>query len=59
MRTICADKLSKIIGERTNGLINEGKLGCAEIIVEQDGRCVFHECFGADPVSSWKALLMN
>ena len=51
MRTICADKLSKIIGERTNGLINEGKLGCAEIIVEQDGRRVFHECFGADPVT--------
>ncbi len=48
MRSICVEKLSKLITVHTIQFMNEGKLGCAEIIVNQNGMRVFHECYGVD-----------
>lgn len=58
MKKVNGDKLKKLITERTEQLISDGRLGCAEILVNQSGRRVFYGRFGKDAATG-RALQEN
>lgn len=48
MRKINAQKLGDLISKHTNEELCGNKVACKEVIVYQDGRCVFSTVFGTD-----------
>ena len=54
MKRIEKSKLDELICARTEAFIAEGKIGCAEILVNQCGKRVFHRTFGKDTASGEK-----
>ncbi|MCQ2431380.1 MAG: beta-lactamase family protein [Clostridia bacterium] len=51
MKKLNPDKLETIIAETTNARLADGRLGHAEIIVNQDGVRVYHRYFGTNGVN--------
>ncbi len=51
MRTINVTKLDEIITKNTEARLADGRLGHAEIIVNQDGKRVYKKLFGTDGVN--------
>ena len=50
MRKLDNQKLKSLISEHTNQELSENKIGCKEIIIHQDGECIYHEIFGNESV---------
>ncbi len=50
MKTINVEKLRTLVAEHAAARIADGKLGCADILVNQNGKCVFHERYGTKSV---------
>lgn len=48
MRKIDVSKLSDLVSEHTNEEIRENRVACKEVVVSQDGKCVFHSVYGTD-----------
>ena len=55
MRKIDAQKLGYLVSKHTNEELAENKIGCKEVIVHQDGKCVYSGVFGNRSVGGEKA----
>lgn len=55
MKKIDNQKLSSLVLEHTNQELCENKIGCKEVIVHQDGECVYADVFGTKSVGGEKA----
>lgn len=50
MKKIDSQKLELLISQHTNQELSENKIGCKEVIVHQDGECVYSGVFGTKSV---------
>lgn len=55
MKKLDSKKLELLISSHTNQELSENKIGSKEVIIHQDGECVYKDVFGAKSVGGEKA----
>ena len=50
MKIIDVEKLDFLVSEHTNQELSENKIGCKEVLIHQDGKCVYRKVFGTKSV---------
>lgn len=59
MRKIDSNKIGCLITKHTNQELCENRIGCKEVIVHQDGECVYRDVFGTESGMIYRAASMT